>query len=53
MDNKEIQEAWKANGLPEPQMLNINGLEAMLLYPIAKRSRLSLCTIRVRRASES
>ena len=37
-DNKEIQEAWKANGLPEPQMLNINGLEAMLLYPIAKRS---------------
>jgi len=32
-DNKEIREAWQANGLPEPQMLNINGLEAMLLSP--------------------
>ena len=30
-DNKEVREAWQANGLPEPQMLNINGLEAMLL----------------------
>ena len=30
-DNKDVREAWQANGLPEPQMLNINGLEAMLL----------------------
>ena len=30
-DNKEIQDAWKANGLPEPQLLTINGLEALLL----------------------
>ena len=30
-DNKDVQEAWAANGLPEPQLLNINGLEAMLL----------------------
>lgn len=32
-DNKEVREAWQANGLPEPQMLNINGLEAMFLSP--------------------
>ena len=32
-DNAEIREAWKANNLPEPQMLTINGLEAMLLLP--------------------
>ena len=32
-DNKEVQEAWQANGLPEPQLLNINGLEAMLIKP--------------------
>lgn len=31
--NEDIREAWKANNLPEPQMLNINGLEAMLLSP--------------------
>jgi len=37
-DNAEVREAWQANNLPEPQMLNINGLEAMLLYPTAKRS---------------
>ena len=30
-DNADIKEAWQANGLPEPQLLNINGLEAMLL----------------------
>ncbi len=35
MDNKDVQEAWEANKLPEPQLLNINGLEAMLLSPIA------------------
>ena len=37
-DNKEVQEAWKANQLPEPQLLRIpNGkgqdLEAMLFSP--------------------
>ena len=32
-DNAEVKELWKANELPEPQMLNINGLEAMLLKP--------------------
>jgi len=37
-DNKEVKEAWQANNLPEPQMLTINGLEAMLLYPTAERS---------------
>ena len=30
-DNMEVKEAWAAQGLLEPQMLNINGLEAMLL----------------------
>ena len=30
-DNAEVRESWQANHLPEPQMLNINGLEAMLL----------------------
>lgn len=34
-DNKEVKEAWKSNNLPEPEMLQINGLEAMLLSPIA------------------
>lgn len=42
-DNAAIREAWQAYGLPEPQLLRIpNGhgqeLEAMLLYPTAKRS---------------
>ena len=32
-DNAEVREAWQANGLPEPEMMNINGLEAMLLLP--------------------
>lgn len=32
-DNASIREAWQANNLPEPQMLSINGLEAMLLSP--------------------
>ena len=35
-DNAEVREAWKANGLPEPEMLKINGLEAMLLLPGVK-----------------
>ncbi len=30
-DNAEIKAAWQANHLPEPQLLLINGLEAMLL----------------------
>ena len=33
-DNTEVLEAWKSNGLPEPEMLQINGLEAMLLSPL-------------------
>jgi len=32
-DNAAVREAWQANHLPEPQMLSINGLEAMLLSP--------------------
>ncbi len=32
-DNKEVQEAWQANELPEPELMNINGLEAMLMMP--------------------
>ena len=35
-DNKDIRDAWQANRLPEPQLLHINGLEAMLLYPTAE-----------------
>ena len=30
-NNAEVAEAWKANGLPEPELMNINGLEAMLI----------------------
>ena len=33
-DNEEVKEAWKSNNLPEPEMLRINGLEAMLLSPL-------------------
>ena len=41
--NEAVLETWAANNLPEPQLLRIpngNGqeLEAMLLYPTAKRS---------------
>lgn len=37
-DNAEVREAWKANNLPEPELMNINGLEAMLLRsPFANR----------------
>lgn len=32
-DNTEVKEAWKSNNLPEPEMLQINGLEAMLMLP--------------------
>ena len=40
LDNTATQELWKANELPEPQMLNINGLEAMLLKPNERVSEL-------------
>ena len=30
-DNAKVREAWKANNLPEPELMRINGLEAMLL----------------------
>ena len=32
-DNAKVKEAWEANKLPEPQLLRINDLEAMLLTP--------------------
>lgn len=31
LQNDDVQKAWQANDLPEPELLNINGLEAMLL----------------------
>ena len=33
-ENAEVREAWSAYALPEPEMLNIRGLEAMLLRPL-------------------
>ena len=33
-ENAEVREAWAAYALPEPEMLNIRGLEAMLLRPL-------------------
>ncbi len=30
-DNADVKEAWQANHLPEPELMQINGLEAMLL----------------------
>ena len=32
-DNAEVKKAWQANNLPEPELMQINGLEAMLLIP--------------------
>ena len=32
-DNAAVKEAWAANKLPEPELMTINGLEAMLLMP--------------------
>lgn len=32
-DNNALREAWQANQLPEPQLMKINGLEAMLMLP--------------------
>ena len=40
-DNAEVKAAWHANGLPEPEMMNINGLEAMLL-PAVRGERLAV-----------
>lgn len=31
LDNSPMQEQWRSYELPEPEMININGLEAMLL----------------------
>ena len=31
LDNSTMKQRWEANHLPEPQMMQINGLEAMLL----------------------
>ncbi len=31
LDNSTIKQRWEANHLPEPQMMQINGLEAMLM----------------------
>ena len=33
-DNAEVRDAWQANNLPEPELMNINGLEAMLMKPL-------------------
>ncbi len=41
-DNLEVAEAWTANGLPEPQLLQINGLEAMLMKPNVEKAPLVL-----------
>lgn len=35
LDNTAMKQRWEANHLPEPQMMQINGLEAMLLLPLA------------------
>ena len=32
-DNAEVKAAWEANGLPEPEVMRINNLEAMLMLP--------------------
>ena len=39
-DNKEVKEAWMANNLPEPELIKINGLEAMLMKPQNEKSPL-------------
>ena len=39
-DNKEVQEAWIANNLSEPELIKINGLEAMLIKPHNEKSPL-------------
>ena len=37
--NEDIREAWQANHLPEPEFMQINGLEAMLLSAKSQESR--------------
>ena len=39
LDNSTIKQRWKANHLPEPQMIRINGLEAMLLKSQEPRAK--------------
>lgn len=39
LDNTSILQQWKANHLPEPQMMQINGLEAMLLKSQEPRAK--------------
>ena len=38
-DNADVKEAWQANHLPEPELMQINGLEAMLLSAKSQESR--------------
>ena len=38
-DNADVKEAWQANHLPEPELMQINGLEAMLLSAKSQASR--------------
>lgn len=33
-DNAELAEAWRANNIPEPELVKVNNLEAMLLKPL-------------------
>lgn len=39
LDNSTIKQRWEANHLPEPQMMQINGLEAMLLKSQEPRAK--------------
>lgn len=39
LDNSTIKQRWEANHLPEPQMMQINGLEAMLLKSQATKDQ--------------
>lgn len=39
LDNSTMRQRWEANHLPEPQMMQINGLEAMLLKSQEPRAK--------------
>ena len=39
LDNTAMKQRWEANHLPEPQMMQINGLEAMLLKSQEPRAK--------------
>ena len=39
LDNSTMKQRWEANHLPEPQMMQINGLEAMLLKSQEPRAK--------------